>query len=123
MNTSPLHFASTQNVSDSTWEEPRATSAGHSLLLGSEEEELQAMLKELLAAFPTQTKESQSSLEYLRPFFLALFVLTAVACDLHHPLFVSVAQVGSTVGEMVEQVATAQGLFVNDDMNDIVLLF
>lgn len=41
------------------WKELSRASGGHSLLLGNEEEELQAMLRELLAAFPTQTTKSE----------------------------------------------------------------
>ena len=39
--------------------EPTCVTGSYSLLLGTEEEELQAMLRELLAAFPTQTTESE----------------------------------------------------------------
>ncbi len=41
--------------------EPSRAADSYSLLLGTEEEELQAMLRELLAAFPTQTTESEES--------------------------------------------------------------
>jgi hypothetical protein len=41
--------------------EPSRAAGSYSLLLGTEEEELQAMLRELLAAFPTQTTESEES--------------------------------------------------------------
>lgn len=46
----------------SSLEGPSRGVDSYSLLLGSEEEELQAMLRELLAAFPTQTTESNKSL-------------------------------------------------------------
>lgn len=42
-------------------EPPSRAVGSYSLLLGTEEEELQAMLRELLAAFPTQTTESEES--------------------------------------------------------------
>ena len=57
----PVHDDST-SVNVYSWEEPSRlsrASGGYSLLLGNEEEELQAMLRELLAAFPTQTKKSK----------------------------------------------------------------
>ena len=57
----PVHDNST-SVNVYSWEEPSRlsrASGGYSLLLGNEEEELQAMLRELLAAFPTQTKKSK----------------------------------------------------------------
>ena len=44
--------------------EPSRATGSYSLLLGTEEEELQAMLRELLAAFPTQTTESEDSIIY-----------------------------------------------------------
>ena len=113
----PSPLAASDIISGSNWEEPRHTPGSYSLLLGSEEEELQAMLKELLAAFPTQTTESENSklAYYEYPLFGSIFKCgidfpAAVACDLHHPLVVATSQVGSTIGEMVEQVAASQGI-------------
>ena len=61
MNTPSAHD-NTISENNYNWEEPSRlskASGGYSLLLGNEEEELQAMLRELLAAFPTQTKKSK----------------------------------------------------------------
>lgn len=42
----------------SVMDQPSQTTGGYSFMLGDEEEALQAMLRELLAAFPTQTTKS-----------------------------------------------------------------
>lgn len=56
---------------------------------GGEEQEMEAMVAELLSAFPSQTSET-------------------MACDLGSELFIAARVIGSTLSSMVEQVAISQ---------------
>ena len=56
VNTPSLH----EQLPSFKLDEPSRATGSYSLLLGTEDEELEAMLRELLAAFPTQTTESEN---------------------------------------------------------------
>ena len=38
------------------------------------------------------------------------YLFTAVACDLNHPLYEGASKVGLSIGEMIEEVISVQGL-------------